>query len=260
MTARLEARAVRKAYRSGRGTVTVALDELSLSVADGEFVSIVGPSGCGKTTFLNCVAGLESYDGGSLVLDGRPIAGPGVERAVVFQDPSLLPWRSTFDNVGYGMALQRRVPAAARERRVRELIEFVGLTGFERHYPGELSGGMRQRVNLARALATEPELLLMDEPFGALDAQTREQLQVELARIWQAGRVTVLFVTHDIEEAIFLSDRVVTMTGRPGTVRSVLDVDLPRPRDPTVKRSAGFVALEEHIWGLLHSPAPARVP
>jgi len=255
VTALLEARDVRKEYVSGRGAVTVALEAVTLSVPAGEFVSIVGPSGCGKTTLLNCVAGLETFDEGSLTLDGRPITGPGPDRAVVFQDASLLPWRTAFDNVGYGMAVQRRVPAAERERRTRSLIELVGLSGFERHYPRELSGGMRQRVNLARALATAPELLLMDEPFAALDAQTREQLQLELTRIWQADRVTVLFVTHDIEEAVFLSDRVVTMTGRPGTVRSVLDVPLPRPRDPAVKRTPGFAALEEEIWHQLHTPA-----
>jgi NitT/TauT family transport system ATP-binding protein len=257
VTALLEVRDVARAYVSGRGAVTVALEAVTLSVPAGEFVSIVGPSGCGKTTLLNCVAGLESHDEGSLTLGGRPITGPGPDRAVVFQDASLLPWRTAFDNVGYGMAVQRRLPAAERDRRVRELIRLVGLAGFERHYPRELSGGMRQRVNLARALATAPELLLMDEPFAALDAQTREQLQVELARIWQADRVTVLFVTHDIEEAVFLSDRVVTMTGRPGMVRSVLDVPLPRPRDPAVKRTAKFAALEEEIWRQLHDQVAA---
>ncbi|TDV56361.1 ABC transporter ATP-binding protein [Actinophytocola oryzae] len=255
---RLEARGVGKSYRSGRGGTTVALTDLSLSVEDGAFVSLVGPSGCGKSTFLDCVAGLEPYDTGELLLDGRPITGPDPRTAVVFQDPSLLPWRSTADNIAYGMTLRRKGTAADRARKTAELVELVGLTGFERHYPGELSGGMRQRVNLARALATEPELLLMDEPFGALDALTREQLQVELERIRLAGRVTVLFVTHDIEEAVFLSDRVVTMTGRPGTVSSVFDVDLPRPRDPSVKRSPAFTALEERLWGRLHSPVATR--
>jgi NitT/TauT family transport system ATP-binding protein len=250
----LEARGVGKSYRSGRGEATLALQDFSLSIPDGAFVSLVGPSGCGKSTFLDCVAGLSPYDG-ELLLDGRPITGPDPRTAVVFQDPSLLPWRTTADNIAYGMSVRRKGSAADRARKTAELVELVGLTGFERHYPGELSGGMRQRVNLARALATEPELLLMDEPFGALDALTREQLQVELARIGLAGRVTVLFVTHDIEEAVFLSDVVVTMTARPGTVRSVLDVDLPRPRDPSVKRSPAFTALEEHLWGQLHSPA-----
>jgi NitT/TauT family transport system ATP-binding protein len=257
VTARLTARGVGKSYRSGRGATTAALRDFSLSIADGEFVSLVGPSGCGKSTFLDCVAGLTSFDTGELLLDGRPVTGRGRTTAVVFQDPSLLPWRSTADNISYGMSVRHQGCAADRARKTASLVELVGLTGFERHYPGELSGGMRQRVNLARALATEPELLLMDEPFGALDAMTREQLQVELERIRVAGRVTVLFVTHDIEEAVFLSDRVVTMTGRPGTVSSVLDVDLPRPRDPSVKRSPAFTALEERLWSRLHRPVAA---
>jgi NitT/TauT family transport system ATP-binding protein len=177
----------------------------------------------------------------------------------VFQDPSLLPWRSVLDNITYGLAIQRRGTAAERDRTARDLVELVGLAGFEQHYPGELSGGMRQRVNLARALAVDPEILLLDEPFAALDAQTREQLQVELERIRADRGRTVLFVTHDIEEAIFLADRVIALTGRPGTVRATLEVDLPRPRAPQVKRTPAFIALEDQLWHLMHDEQPIGV-
>jgi NitT/TauT family transport system ATP-binding protein len=252
---RLEACDLTKRYRTSRGEPTWALREVDLTVNDGEFVSVVGPSGCGKSTLLNCIAGITPYDSGSLRLDGAPIRGPGMDRAVVFQDASLLPWRNVEDNIGYGMAIQRRTTRDERRARIATLVELVGLGGFERHYPAELSGGMRQRVNLARALATEPWLLLMDEPFGALDALVREQLQLELGRICRERRCTALFVTHDIEEAAFLSDRVVVMTGRPGTVRAVVDVDLPRPRRPELKRTLAFAEVENRLWGLLHDRA-----
>jgi len=246
---------VSKWYRSGSGDTTWALRDVDLTVMRGEFVSLVGPSGCGKSTLLNCVAGITAYDSGTLTLDGAAIRGPGVGRAVVFQDAALLPWRTVAANVAYGLAVQRRTTAAQRRQRVEALIGLVGLTGFERHYPAELSGGMRQRVNLARALATEPELLLMDEPFGALDALTREQLQLELTRICDERRCTVVFVTHDINEAAFLSDRVVVMTGRPGAVHSVVDVPLPRPRRPELRRTSAFAEVEGQLWERLHAQA-----
>jgi NitT/TauT family transport system ATP-binding protein len=259
VAARLVATGLGKGYRSGRGALTPALAGLDLTVGDGEFVSIVGPSGCGKSTLLGCVAGIVPYDTGTLLLDGQPILGPGTDRATVFQDPSLLPWRTVLDNIAYGLAIQRRGTSAERAAIARDLVALVGLAGFERHYPGELSGGMRQRVNLARALAVDPDILLLDEPFAALDAQTREQLQVELARIRADRRRTVLFVTHDIEEAIFLADRVVALTGRPGTVRATLTVDLPQPREPGMKRSPAFIALEDRLWHLMHDEQPVEV-
>ena len=248
----LNATGLAKWYRDGRGGTTHALRDVALSVAVGEFVSIVGPSGCGKSTLLTCVAGITPYDQGSLTLGGEPVRGPGPERSVVFQDDALLPWRSVSANIGYGLAIQNRTSAAERRQRVASLIELVDLVGFEKHYPAQLSGGMRQRVNLARALATEPDLLLMDEPFGALDALTREQLQLQLAGICQRRRRTVLFVTHDITEATFLSDRVVVMTPRPGTVRAVIDVPLPRPRTPDIKRTPEFAVVEGALWAHLH--------
>ena len=251
---RIEAHRLGKSYgtRAGR---TVALHDVSFSIGAGEFVSVIGPSGCGKSTLLGCVAGITPYDSGSLTFDGRPPPPPGAGRSVVFQDPSLLPWRTVTANVGYGMAVQRRPDAASRRRRTAELIELTGLRGFESHYPAQLSGGMRQRVNLARALATEPQLLLMDEPFGALDALTREQLQLELLRIRDRLGCAVLFVTHDIGEAVLLSDRVIVMSERPGTVRTVVDVRLPRPRTAESRRDAAFTSVERSLWTLLHEAA-----
>src|SRR5207237_776786 len=188
---------------------------ISLSVADGEFMAIVGPSGCGKTTLLNVVAGLLPYDRGSVSIDGRRIRGAGTDRAVVFQHASLLPWRTIAGNVRYGMELHKRFDRTTMRARTDHFLRLVGLVGFERHYPSELSGGMQQRVNLARALATDPVVLLMDEPFAALDAQTREFMQAELLKIWTKAKKTVVFITHQINEAIYLADRVVVMSARP---------------------------------------------
>src|ERR1044071_10122748 len=183
----------------------LALSEVSLSVADGEFMAIVGPSGCGKTTLLNIVAGLMRYDAGRVIIDGAKVDGPGVDRAVVFQQSSLLPWRTVAGNVRYGMEMQRRFDRDAMQSRTEHFIKLVGLNGFERHYPSELSGGMQQRVNLARALAADPVALLMDEPFAALDAQTREFMQAELLKIWAKAKKTVLYITHQINEAVYLA-------------------------------------------------------
>jgi NitT/TauT family transport system ATP-binding protein len=221
-----------------------------LDVMAGEFVSIIGPSGCGKTTFLNIVDGLLRPTGGQVLLDGRPIAGPGPDRAVVFQDPCLLPWRTVARNATYGLELQRRLTPETAER-ARAFVEMVGLRGFEDYYPHELSGGMQQRVNLARALTIDPLILLMDEPFAALDAQTREVMQQELLTIWQQARKTVLFVTHQINEALYLSDRVVIFSARPSRVKAVLRVDLPRPRPLAVKRHPRFLELEDAAWKVI---------
>ena len=236
----------------------LALSDVSFSVAEGEFLAIVGPSGCGKTTLLNIVAGLVRYDLGTVAIDGVRVDGPGVDRAVVFQHSSLLPWRTIAGNVRYGMEMHRRFDRAAMHRRTEEFIALVGLTGFEKHYPSELSGGMQQRVNLARALAADPAVLLMDEPFAALDAQTREHMQAELLKIWASTRKTVLFITHQINEAIYLADRVVVMSPRPGRVTGVLDVPFERPRPLGIKRDPRFLALEDSIWQMVED-TPERL-
>jgi NitT/TauT family transport system ATP-binding protein len=232
-------------YVERDGRQVLALSDVSLTVADGEFVAIVGPSGCGKTTLLNIVAGLLSYDLGTVAIDGSRISGPGVDRAVVFQQASLLPWRTIAGNIRYGMELQKRFDAAAMRDRVDHFIKMVGLAGFEKHYPSELSGGMQQRVNLARALASDPAVLLMDEPFAALDAQTREFMQSELLKIWAQARKTVLFITHQINEAVYLADRVAVMSPRPGSVKGVFEIPFDRPRPLSVKRDARFLQIEE---------------
>ena len=206
------------------------LKEISVEIGQGEFVSLVGPSGCGKTTFLRIVAGLETKSSGRIELDGVEISGPGTDRGFVFQSDSLLPWRTVMDNALTGLQVAGRINKDTIAR-VKDTLRLVGLGGFEKYYPRQLSGGMRQRVNLARALAVDPQILLMDEPFSALDAQTREIMQTELMRIWNEGRKTVLFVTHQIDEAVFLSDRVFVFGRRPGCIREIVEIDLPRPRE-----------------------------
>jgi NitT/TauT family transport system ATP-binding protein len=221
-------------------------------------MAIVGPSGCGKTTLLNIVAGLVRYDLGTVTIDSARVDGPGTDRAVVFQHSSLLPWRTIAGNVRYGMEMHRRFDRAAMRQRTDEFIALVGLKGFEKHYPSELSGGMQQRVNLARALASDPAVLLMDEPFAALDAQTREHMQAELLKIWSSTRKTVLFITHQINEAIYLADRVVVMSPRPGRVKGVLEVPFERPRPLGIKRDPRFLGLEDSIWRMVED-APERL-
>ncbi|HEY7335785.1 MAG TPA: ABC transporter ATP-binding protein [Bryobacteraceae bacterium] len=236
----------------------LALDDVSLSVEDGEFLAIVGPSGCGKTTLLNIVAGLLPYEEGSVSIDGKHIDGPGIDRAVVFQHSSLLPWRTIVGNVRYGMELQKRFGKEAMQERCEYFIKLVGLSGFERHYPSELSGGMQQRVNLARALAADPKVLLMDEPFAALDAQTREFMQSELLKIWSQAQKTVVFITHQINEAIYLADRVVVMSARPGRVKDAFRIPFGRPRTLSLKRDPGFLEIEDAIWQLVEEK-PERI-
>lgn len=226
------------------------LRDINLDVPEGQFVSIVGPSGCGKTTFLRIVDGLETSDGGEIRIDGRLTTKPGPDRAFVFQADSLLPWRTVWNNTVIGLEVQHRQSVDANQR-VQTLLDLVGLHGFERYYPRQLSGGMRQRVNLARALAVNPEVLLMDEPFAALDAQTREIMQAELMRIWSQEKKTVLFITHQIDEAVFLSDRVLVFGRRPGYLQEDIRIDLPRPRDFAVKRSPEFMAYADRIWNLI---------
>ncbi len=236
-------------------TEFLAFADVSLSVADGEFVAIVGPSGCGKTTLLNVVAGLLPYDEGRLTIGGETVNGPGTNRSMVFQNASLLPWRTVAGNVRYGMEMQRRFDDERIDQRTREMIRLVGLANFEDRYPSQISGGMQQRVNLGRALATDPEVLLMDEPFAALDAQTREFMQAELLKIWHKSRKMVLFITHQIDEAVFLADRVVVMGTRPGRIKQEFHVDFPRPRALGLKRDPRFLAVCDDIWRLIEEEA-----
>jgi NitT/TauT family transport system ATP-binding protein len=235
-----------------------ALRDIDVAVERGEFISLVGPSGCGKTTLLRIIAGLEPSSAGDVLLDGRAVRAPGGDRGFVFQSDNLLPWRTVFANAIIGPEVAGRRGAAETER-TRELLRLVGLEGFENYFPRQLSGGMRQRVNLARALAIDPEILLMDEPFSALDAQTREIMQTELLRIWEEGRKTVLFVTHQIDEAVFLSDRVLVLGRRPGRIRENVVIALPRPRALAVKRTAEFVAYVDRIWRLIEDDVRASV-
>ncbi|MDQ0304954.1 ABC transporter ATP-binding protein [Ancylobacter polymorphus] len=258
MTIKLEAHRIGLEYgdpeSDGR---LVALNDVSLSIHENEFVSIVGPSGCGKTTFLSIVDGLIRATAGQILLGGTPVSEPGPDRAVVFQDSSLLPWRTVLGNVVFGLECIGVRPSEARER-AAHYIEMVGLRGFENRYSYQLSGGMQQRVNLARALVMDPQILLMDEPFAALDAQTRELMQEELLNIWQASGKTVLFITHQIDEAIFLSDRVIVFSARPGRVKESVDIELDRPRSLKLKRDPRFHAYEDRIWSLIQEEEKPR--
>ena len=239
------------AYESGR----TVLEQVDVDIARGEFVSLIGPSGCGKTTLLNIVAGLLQPTRGKVSLDGRAIERPGVDRSMVFQDDAVFPWYSVQRNVEYG--LRSSHAAVERRERAKHLIEMVGLAGREDAYPKQLSGGMRKRVDVARALAPNPKVLLMDEPFGTLDAITKTRLQVEFLRLWDRERMTVLFVTHDIEEALFLSDRLLVMQVNPGRVALDMRVPFPRPRDLEIRTTPEFQALRQELTAAL-DPEAAR--
>ena len=256
----------------------IAVDDFSLDIAAGEFLVIVGPSGCGKTTVLNVLAGLETPSSGTVTIDGRAITAPGPDRGVMFQDYALFPWQTVWGNVEFGLRYGpagNGLDAAARAERVRNTIDLVGLNGSETRYPHQLSGGMRQRAALARLIANEPEVLLMDEPLAALDAQTRIILQEELLRIWgqdrpaqasqgspglqgpkgSPGRRTVVFITHAIDEAVFLADRVAVMTAHPGRLKALVDIPLPRPRNDATRALPEFQSLTQHIWSLIRDEA-----
>jgi NitT/TauT family transport system ATP-binding protein len=252
--AKLEVRGVSKAFRQGRDTRVPVLKDLSLEVGELEFVAVIGPSGCGKSTFLRILDGLIEADSGAILLDGRPVTGTGHGRGMVFQSFDLFPWRTALGNVEFGLEIQG-VPRAERRARARHYLELVGLTGFEQAYPYQLSGGMQQRVGIARALAIRPEILLMDEPFGSLDVQTRDLLQDELLRIWESEQKTVVFVTHSIEEAIYLADRVVVFTARPAQVDRSVAVPFGRPRREDVKTHPAFLELRRQIWDVLKKGA-----
>jgi NitT/TauT family transport system ATP-binding protein len=245
--------------RFGRnGQRIEAATGISLDVKPGDFVSVIGPSGCGKSTLLNIVAGFLQPTEGEALLDGRPITGPGADRGVVFQQYSLFPWMTVRKNVEFGLKMQGR-GANARESAARTLLGMAGLLQFENHYPDQLSGGMKQRVGIVRALATSPQVLLMDEPFGALDSQTRTVMQEILTNMWQQLRLSVLFITHDIEEAIFLSEKVYVMTARPGRIKAEIPIPLPRPRTPEMMASPTFHALVRQLKGLIREESLAAM-
>jgi NitT/TauT family transport system ATP-binding protein len=251
---------VRKVFTSAgeSGAELLVLDDVSWSARRGEFTTLIGPSGCGKSTLLNCIAGLASYDTGSISLAGEPIAGPGPDRAMVFQHASLLPWRTIARNVSYGLELRREHGAAEIAERTQAAIDLVGLSGFESRYPHQLSGGMQQRANLARALAVDPDLILMDEPFASLDALTKETLQDELSSLIGKIDRTTVFVTHDIVEAVFLADTVLVMSSRPGRIEMAIPVSFPRPRARSITESAEFDAIVRKLRELLRGETHAE--
>ncbi|HEY6102562.1 MAG TPA: ABC transporter ATP-binding protein [bacterium] len=247
---------VSKRFSSGG---TSALQDCRLEVRPEELLCVLGPSGCGKTTLLRIIDGLLRADGGRVLIDGREVMAPRPDIALVFQHFGLFPWKTVAENVAYGLRVQGRRRDEIHEI-VPRYIELMGLRGFESNYPYQLSGGMQQRVGLARALAVNPTVLLMDEPFGSLDAQTRELMQEELLRMWRAQPKTLVFVTHSIDEAIVLGDRIALMASRPGTIREVVDVSIPRPRDPeAVRGSARYSELRHHIWSQLRHDVGGRV-
>jgi NitT/TauT family transport system ATP-binding protein len=256
---RLRVENLRVVYeRAGDRPLTV-LDQVGFDVQPGEFVALLGPSGCGKTTVLRCLSGLQPLSEGSITIADRPLVGVDRRVAMVFQSDSLFPWRTVLGNVAFGLEVRRLEKTRARGI-VRDLVSLVGLVGFERAFPHQLSGGMRQRVNLARALAVDPDVLLMDEPFSSLDMQTREHMQMELLRIWSHRKKTVLFVTHQIEEAVFLSDRVLLMSRRPGRIRKDVAVHLGRPRDSRVRHTPEFHALVDGLAEELSKELTMRQP
>ncbi len=254
--AKIVARNIRRIYQIKRqpnepATEFEAIRHLDLTVRQGEFLAIVGPSGCGKSTFLDMVAGLAQPSSGEIFIDGKLITGPALDRGIVMQGYALFPWRTVRKNVEFGLEI-KKVPKKDRKEISQRYIELVGLSNFEDRYPHELSGGMKQRVAIARALAYDPEVLLMDEPFAAVDAQTREVLQEELLRIWEKTKKTIIFVTHGIDEAVFLADRVAVMTAHPGTIKEIVNINLPRPRDG-IRSSADFGWVRHKIWELLQN-------
>jgi len=262
-----------KEYQVEKGPSVNALNGVSLDIEENEFVCVVGPSGCGKTTLLNIIAGLEPFDSGSVTMDGEPIVGPGPERGVIFQQYALFPWMTVRKNIEYGLkfikkpvtteqvdqngkktqvTVMQKLTTEEKYALSERYIKMVNLSGFENSYPKALSGGMKQRVAIARAYALNPELLLMDEPFGALDAQTRAQLQEDLLKTWENERKTVFFITHDVDEAVLLSTKVVIMSARPGQIKEIVDIDLPYPRNQATKLDEAFIKHKNRIWNTVY--------
>jgi NitT/TauT family transport system ATP-binding protein len=238
-----------------KGTEFTALDGVSLDIADQEFVTVVGPSGCGKSTLMSMAAGLQEPSSGQVLVDGKPVTGPGPDRGVIFQQYALFPWLTVRQNVEFGLKLAA-VPAEERRRRADQAIGLVGLEDFADALPKTLSGGMKQRCAIARAYAVDPQVLLMDEPFGALDALTRVQLQDQLLSTWSREKRTVLFITHDVDEAVYLASRVVVMAARPGRIHRVIDVDLPYPRTEEIRLSAEFRQIRNTVWTSVYHQEP----
>ena len=247
---KIQIKNVVKEYHGDHGT-TVALNGVNLDIMENEFICVVGPSGCGKSTLLNILAGLHEASSGECYLDGEIIKGTDVKRGVVFQQYALFPWQTVLQNVMFGPQM-KRMPKAECEAIAHKYIKMVGLEDFENSFPKELSGGMKQRVAIARAYANNPEVLLMDEPFGALDAQTRAQLQTELLKTWEEEQKTCFFITHDVDEAVLLAQRVVIMSARPGRIREVLDIDIPYPRTQETKILSRFTELKNYIWNIVY--------
>ena len=256
---RLRVEHVGLVYGAGGKRPVTALQDVSLDVGEGEFAVLVGPSGCGKSSLLYLAAGLAEPTAGQILLDGRPVDGPGADRGMVFQGYTLFPWLDVRRNVEFGLR-RRGLPAALRRERVAHFLDEVGLTQFAEHYPKQLSGGMMQRVAIARALANDPAILLMDEPFGALDSQTRTSMQKLLLRVWEHTHKTVLFVTHDIDEAILLGDRVYVMSPRPGRIERLVPVPLPRPRSLAVVMEPEFIAIKRQVLALIHHDDEEEAP
>jgi NitT/TauT family transport system ATP-binding protein len=246
-----------KVFPTPTGTVT-ALDKIDFAVHRREFISVIGPSGCGKSTLIRILAGLETPSSGDVMLDGKPVTGPGPDRGMVFQGYTLFPWLTVKGNVMFGLKVSGRAETQA-ESEARQWIEVVGLGKFENSYPHQLSGGMKQRVAIARALANQPRILLMDEPFGALDAQTRAQMQAYLLHIWRNVDVTILFITHDLDEAVYLSDRILVLKAHPGRVDEVIEVPVPRPRKTDQFLTPEFISTRHHIEELIHPPSDEKV-
>ncbi len=248
---KVQIKAVEKIYE-GRNGKTVALNGVNMDIYDNEFICVVGPSGCGKSTLLNIIAGLHEASAGEVLVDGVKVEGTGVDRGVVFQQYALFPWLTVKKNVMFGLKLKKDLTDAQREEIAMKYIKMVGLEKFVDAYPKELSGGMKQRVAIARAYAVNPSLLLMDEPFGALDAQTRTQLQTELLKTWEEEKKTCFFITHDVEEAILLATKVVVMSARPGRIKEIVDIDIPYPRGQESKMLPRFVELKNYIWNMVY--------
>jgi NitT/TauT family transport system ATP-binding protein len=240
-------------YRPPRTRPVLALDKVSLEVGDREFIALLGPSGCGKSTLLYLIGGFLPVEDGEIRVEDRPVSGPGPDRGIVFQHFALFPWKTVIQNVLYGLEKQG-MARDERVQRAREFIDLVGLSGFEDSYPSQLSGGMKQRAAIARTLAIDPQILLMDEPFGALDAQTRSLMQSELLRIWERSRKTVIFVTHDVQEAVFLAERIAIMSARPGHIKEIVETRFDK-EDPRLARSPAFVEMVDHVWSLVRSEA-----
>lgn len=248
---KVQIKAVEKVYE-GRNGKTIALNGVNMDIYDNEFICVVGPSGCGKSTLLNIIAGLHEASAGEVLVDGVKVEGTGVDRGVVFQQYALFPWLTVKDNVMFGLKLKKDMTAQQREEIAMKYIKIVGLEKFVNAYPKELSGGMKQRVAIARAYAVNPSILLMDEPFGALDAQTRTQLQTELLKTWEEEKKTCFFITHDVEEAILLATKVVVMSARPGRIKEVIDIDIPYPRNQETKMDPRFTELKNYIWNMVY--------